>query len=278
MEEKIMARSSALEIPKGKTKEQALQEFKQSLSEKKNISPKRKFSFSYLLITSAAAIILILITISIFVPKLSLTKIKTDNGIQTEIMLPDGSMVKMNAASKITYKKGSFIGDRKLILKGEAFFDVAKGGAFIIETPNGSIKVLGTTFNVYSRESILRVSCLTGKVLVYTGDRKETIDAGQTFELLNSKLNVYTDSKTKYTIGWIDGEFYFENTPLNIVFDEVERQFDVKFASRPREAKYFTGSFTNKEPLLETLESICEVMNLDYEIHGNEKIFISVKK
>lgn len=58
------------------------------------------------------------------------------------------------------------------------------------------------------------------------------------------------------------------------MFDEIERQFNVKFATRERENRFFTGSFTNKD-LEEALETVCIVMRLNYEIGENEKISIS---
>ena len=73
-----------------------------------------------------------------------------------------------------------------------------------------------------------------------------------------------------------NGEFTFEDAPLNSVFMEIERQFNVKFASLKFSNKYFTGGFTNKN-LVEALDIVCIPMGLTYEIGSNSKIIVREK-
>src|ERR1700722_5620570 len=82
----------------------------------------------------------------------NLSEISTHNGSKTNVVLPDGTTVKLNAGSKLTYDKNYGNTTREVNLTGEAFFEVVKNKEkpFIIHTKKIDIKVLGTIFNVKS--------------------------------------------------------------------------------------------------------------------------------
>ena len=88
------------------------------------------------------------------------------NGEKTSFVLPDNSEVVLNSGSEIQYKKWNWSTERKLKLDGEAFFKVAKGKTFEVETDLGKVTVLGTQFNVKSRNNRIDVICFEGKVKV----------------------------------------------------------------------------------------------------------------
>jgi transmembrane sensor len=199
-----------------------------------------------------------------------------EKGSRVEYRLPDGSNVKMNADSKIILDKKNFKNERSIRLEGEAFFNVTKGTPFTISASRGEIRVLGTSFNVYSRTNAFKVSCISGKVLVTSGDQSVTIIPGETAELKGNDLIRFTDSKINSVSSWIDGEFYFDNSPLKMVLDEIERQFNVKFTGQNFESRFFTGSFTNKD-LNEALDIVCIPLELNYEIGNKGEVLISEK-
>ncbi|MCJ7447086.1 MAG: FecR family protein [Bacteroidales bacterium] len=193
---------------------------------------------------------------------------------QIEYQLPDGSNVSLNADSKITYDRMHFNSDRHLKLEGEAFFDITQGNNFTISTSSGEIKVLGTSFNVFTRNNSFKVSCLTGKILVFTENQSIEIVPGESAELSGDGLISFRDNNLSSVTGWLNGEFSFVNASLVLVFEEIERQFNVKFAGQKIDNRYFTGGFTNKD-LRTALEIVCPLMDLKYEIGNNGKIFIS---
>ena len=279
--EKILLRSSRFKIPDGKTREEALADFKKkiALKEKEVVIPVRAVRSRRLIlwVSSAAAVILLLFGIRLFSSLVSEVKVTAGRGQHTGYILPDGSEIRLNAESHLAFTKKNFAKERTVNFKGEGFFNVKKGGAFTIITPKGEIRVLGTSFNIQSRNDIFRVACLTGKIMVSSGNQSLIIEPGESAELSGNNLKSFRDTKIEYVTGWINGEFYFENSPLDLVFDEIERQFNVKFATRERENRYFTGSFTNKN-LEEALETVCIVMRLKYEIGENEKIYIRNKE
>ncbi len=93
---------------------------------------------------------------------------KNPNGVKSTISLTDGSKVWLNADSKIQFPKVFTGNTREVYLSGEAFFEVATNPSrpFIIHLANGTVKVLGTSFNIraYDNEKIIEASVATGKV------------------------------------------------------------------------------------------------------------------
>ena len=108
----------------------------------------------------------------------------TENAQQLALSLPDGSKVKVNAATEIRYTPGKWKKERRIQLDGEAFFEVTKGESFVVETKLGNVEVLGTSFNVKSRDGIFEVSCRTGKVRVSSGDSRQVLTPGLSTRLM----------------------------------------------------------------------------------------------
>src|SRR5688572_4479138 len=115
----------------------------------------------------AAAITLLAILIGVYFYSNSteIVRVQTKYAESKTVRLPDQSTVKLNAGSFFTYDAASWEDARTVELHGEAFFEVKKNGApFTVTTSNASVHVLGTTFNVRSRDDNTEVICLTGKV------------------------------------------------------------------------------------------------------------------
>ncbi|MEM9931461.1 MAG: FecR domain-containing protein, partial [Bacteroidota bacterium] len=100
-------------------------------------------------------------------------------GEKLEEELPDGSVVYANAVTTLSYSPQEWSSARDVQLKGEAFFEVEKGSNFTVNTPQGTVEVLGTSFNVLAREDIFEVICYTGKVRVTAGERTAELSPGQ---------------------------------------------------------------------------------------------------
>ncbi len=217
------------------------------------------------LVSIAASIFLVLY---FFINNNNTIQIELVNAEVKSITLPDLSVIDINAKSSVNFKNKNFIKNRIVNLTGEAFFNVEKGSSFKVLTPYGSIQVLGTSFNVYARDSILEVECFTGKVSVnYNGNFKKYI------LLPGDKVNIYHEevkiTKKENSIQqiWKSGYFYFEETKLLRVLKELERQFDIKNIKTTVEIenKNYTGFFT-KLDLQQALISICEPLQLRYQM------------
>ena len=108
------------------------------------------------------------------------TEIRAPYGARTEIGLPDGSTVWLNAGSKIKYMNVFNIDNREIQLNGEAYFKVAKNAdlPFDVKTGDLDIQALGTEFNVksYDDEDIIETTLVEGKIAIKQGrKKKETI-------------------------------------------------------------------------------------------------------
>ena len=168
-------------------------------------------------------------------------------GEQKEVFLPEQSAVTLNAGSSIMYKENTFDHDRILRLEGEAFFRVIPGSKFTVETDGGTVTVMGTSFNVLSRNGRFEVSCYTGKVKV-ENDKKDQLILTTGQQSIKSKTDAALNRETFIPISdtpdWTVGKFNFENRPLSEVISELERQYaiDVRLDNGLEDIEY-TGLF-----------------------------------
>ena len=193
-----------------------------------------------------------------------------------EFILPDGSQVTLNASSSLTYQKSSFNkSDRILQLNGQAFFNVEKGKPFVVQTAEGNVTVLGTSFDVYQRDDDFIVACKSGQVRVSDhANQSAILSPGQEVSMSSNKMNKIKKSLDQ--IGsWGKGTFYYEAVRLRKILDEVERQFNAKIVCQPVGLgdQLYSGYFINTH-LDSALMSICWPLRIQYE-HRDNRIIVS---
>ena len=212
----------------------------------------------------AASIVLFFGLFSIFGN--SDTVIKTGFGENKIITLLDGSEVILNSKSIIAYNEKKWETERTLTLDGEAYFKVKKGSTFTVKTINGSITVLGTQFNVNSRNDFFDVVCYEGKVGV------KTLESDHILIPTNSvrKINGYPSKSSITQVAkptWIDGESTFKSVPIKYVITALENQYNIKIdAETIDDTTIFSGSFPNNN-LNVALITVFEALHIKY----NEK-------
>jgi ferric-dicitrate binding protein FerR (iron transport regulator) len=224
------------------------------------------------LYAAAASVALIFALVFTF-PEFQQVKLMAGAGEQPFISLPDGSGVYLNAMSDIRYSEKKFQKNRTVRLNGEACFEVKEGDLFTVTSKQGKIKVLGTTFNVHSRDDYFKVSCIAGRVLVEIASARDTIGPGESISLIFNEYRKVREPENIYAISWRDGEFHYESTELRFVLDEIERQFNVSIKASGIEDRRFTGSFYSGN-LKQALEFVCIPMELDFEIMEEGKVSI----
>jgi len=199
-------------------------------------------------------------------------------GQKMKIFLPDGSIVMLNASSRLSYPE-KFTGEtRQVELSGEAFFEVAKDSTkpFVVKTDELSATALGTSFNVkaYPDSDIVSVALVTGKAAV---NRKGCLapmllEPGEAAGF-NRKTGIMGKEKFDYRVEvcWKDGILYFQETPIDEVFRRIEQWYGVSIIPEniPAGIRPINGSF-NDEYLKNVLLSIGHVVNFDFKINGNE--------
>lgn len=203
----------------------------------------------------------------------------TETGEQLTVYLPDSSIVTVNAASTISYNTINWKNERLVNLDGEAFFEVNKGSRFVVKTPLGEVKVLGTSFNVKDRGKQLEVACFNGKVGVKSVilDKPELLTAGQGV-LISDKgqqIEQWTLTENEKP-SWTTGFSTFKDNKLAAVFEELQRQYGVKLTldKTVDTARVYSGGFPHKD-LTNALKTICDPMKLKYELVGQNEVKIS---
>jgi len=199
------------------------------------------------------------------------TTFSTDVAGREAFSLPDESEVILNAKSEVAYKKSDWESNRHVALNGEAYFKVMKGGKFEVETPQGTVAVLGTQFNVYSRNDQFYVKCFEGLVSVQFADTLVKLPAGNYLKVSKNQLISY-ETTSDTSPSWVSFESTFQNATLESVLDELMRQYPIEIKVNTSVNTKFTGSFTHKD-LNVALRTICEPLQLDYEI-ADDKVTI----
>jgi ferric-dicitrate binding protein FerR (iron transport regulator) len=214
---------------------------------------------------AVAASILILISAGSFLRFYSVS-IQTPEGQHTIALLPDQSKVDLNAQSKLTYYPYWWKISRIVKLEGEAFFEVQKGKKFKVISIKGNTQVVGTSFNIFAREEIYKVTCVTGSVRVRSRAGFEALLKPNSKAEIQpgGKINVLENIETYPEISWKRNVFLFTASPVFQVFREIERQYGVHIETKIDDYSLYTGNFTKDQNVEEILEYVCPAMNLKY--------------
>ncbi|WP_161554437.1 FecR family protein [Sinomicrobium soli] len=223
-------------------------------------APRRSIGLWKIISGAAAALVLVLASY-LFFSQGNIT-VKTANAEKTSLRLPDASEVVLNAGSVLSYSKRKWDSERELRLEGEAFFKVVPGNTFAVHTAVGSVTVLGTHFNVKSRNRYFEVNCYQGSVEVVHNRDTVMLKPGETFRSLEGS-RIETGSFPEHEPSWIRDESSFKSVPFQEVLGEFERQYNIKIRSNTGTDMHFTGSFSNND--LETaIKSITLPFHLKY--------------
>ena len=188
------------------------------------------------------------------------------------VSLPDLSKVTLNADSEITYDAKTWDSKRRLNLKGEAYFKVAKGKTFDVITKSGIVTVVGTEFNVKARNDYFEVICYEGIVKVTSDSISRQLLAGETYRILNKRFS--EDKTADSEPQWTKNRSSFKSIPFNEVVEELERQYSVKVAFKYTDTtRLFSGGFVH-DNLENALMSITQPMNLTFEISSPNQVLI----
>ncbi|AXT56656.1 DUF4974 domain-containing protein [Aquimarina sp. AD1] len=239
----------------------------------KKSSGKKVIKLRPWLYAAAAAIVVLFGLRTIF---FSTTEIYTEMAETKTLTLPDNSLVTLNADSSVEYDKRSFAETRIIHLKGEAFFDVAKGSSFTVKTKNGDVTVLGTEFNVYSRNEHIEVQCFEGKVQV--SNSKETVILTPGKAIKSNSEGALSPNEIKGSKpSWMQGKSTFNQVTLQQLIQELERQYDIRITTNDIDTKrLFSGFFVHND-LDKALKTCFEPMNINYTVNNQKNISLKNK-
>jgi ferric-dicitrate binding protein FerR (iron transport regulator) len=216
----------------------------------------------------AAAAVLVLALTSVSFMRFSTQTITAPAGQHASALLPDGSQVELNAASEISFHPYWWRFSRDVNFEGEAFFDVKKGSSFSVMSKNGTTTVLGTSFNINSRDNGYQVYCKTGKVGVSNNNSKVVLEPQQVARLnAEGSLDRTNVSSDDEFIGWINNRFVFNAAPFEKVVREIELQYDISISLSKADFSTlsFTGTFAKTEDEKQTLEIVGNSLGVEFE-------------
>jgi len=202
-----------------------------------------------------------------YVETLSPEKIEIYNpkGLKTTIILPDSSIVILNANSKLSYYKDFLPNERPVYLEGEAFFEVSKDGwrPFVVHVSDATLTVLGTVFNVraYPEDESIKTTLVSGVLRVGSQKGQRILSPGSQSSIHKVSLeNEIQNIDVTEETGWLTGKLYFRQTPFPDIVATLERVFNVNIQIENQSLlqKKFTGKFEHGE----NIEQIFEVFKL----------------
>jgi len=200
---------------------------------------------------------------------------KADFGERTTFSLPDNSQVVLNSGSEIQYKKWNWDNKRHLELQGEAYFRVAKGRRFEVQTHLGKVTVLGTQFNVKARKNRFDVVCYEGRVKVNYANTQILLTHGQSVSFQNGKQ--VKRSVVSLQPEWMDNQICFYKENIKSLLDEVQRQYNIKIELNTKDTTaLFTGKLPAKD-LAVALQIISTTYHLEARKTSNNTIIFDEK-
>jgi ferric-dicitrate binding protein FerR (iron transport regulator) len=242
-------------------------------------------------------------------PGKAISQITTKNGSKTNLLLPDGTKVWLNAGSSITYDSSYDKQIREVVLSGEGYFDVVKNKEkpFIIHAAKINIKVLGTQFNVksYPSDNTTEASLIRGSIEVTfrdkpdkkvilkpnqkividnernTGDVSSTIQQAslkKTHEIPGVDVKNLTYEHSTGTIietSWVENKLIFQDEPFEDIARQLERWYGVTITFKTSHLKQerLTGSFRN-ETVRQALDALKFTAPFNYSMEDNNNVTI----
>lgn len=206
--------------------------------------------------------------------------IEAPQGSRTQMTLPDGTKVWLNAGSRISYSQGFSLVNRLVMLEGEGYFEVAHNEKlpFSVNTDDVQVKVLGTKFNFrdYPTDAEAIVSLAEGKVAMNsllcptdehllrpgqraTVDKQTGLISIEEYEIANSTQ-------------WTSGKLIFNGEPLQEIVKTLERSYNVRITIADNRLLLlcFHGDFLRQEQSLnEVLDALAATGKIRYK--RNEK-------
>ena len=204
---------------------------------------------------------------------------KVPAGIKYTMKLQDGTVVKLNSSSSITYPEQFADSARVVFLEGEAFFEVEKDSLkpFIIKTGLSETQVLGTSFNVkaYHQQSI-EVAVISGSVKIKNAYGSEQVLAPYQMGVMNEdNQQIVTDQfDVKHVIGWKDGILIFNKAEFKEIIRKLSLWYGVEFQidADLQVNGVYSGEFRN-ETLEDVLNGIAYSSGFNFKIE-NKNVYV----
>lgn len=209
---------------------------------------------------------------------------QTPKGRQFNLRLPDGTMVWLNAASSLRYPVVFSGKERRVEIKGEAYFEVTQNQQqpFIVSVNDrAEVEVLGTSFNVnaYDNESSIRTALLEGSVRVSGNTTKPgksavVLKPGQQARVTGSENISVEKADTDKVLAWKNGAFNFNGSSLDEIMRQLERWYDIEVEYESGIPDIRLGGELSRDVSLTDLLKGLKESELHFRIEAGRKLVI----
>ena len=255
-------------VPSTVEKDAALNSLMNRIREEK---PRQTKVFSLPIWTRTVAAVAAILVVAFISGMLLTTQNFRNNGKDVvTFRLPDQSRVILASESSVRFN--ILFLNRKVNLKGKAYFEVAKGSKFQVGTSKGSVEVLGTRFTVDDRNDQMQVVCFEGKVKATFKNEDVVLVPGAGIRFTPDQKQIPLNEKEEYP-GFARFSKEYNNAELETVIQDMETFFGVQIDSRVKQPRYFSGTLNTGN--LETALSIFTVsLQLEYKLQSDQSIII----
>lgn len=206
-----------------------------------------------------------------------LNTLTTPKGRQFRIILPDGSKAWLNAGSSITYPAAFARHERKVLISGELYFEIAQNGKapFIVHVGNETqVQVLGTSFNVKAYENeIVNTTLLQGAVRVKSKEKVIELRPGQQARS-GSDANpvLINNADIEQAVAWKNGLFNFNGYSIKAVLQEISRWYDLEvvYEEEPQQIE-IVGEMQRTLTLDQVMNTLKD-LNIHYRLEDRKLI------
>lgn len=196
------------------------------------------------------------------------------------ISLPDGTRVWLNQNTEIDYPEKFSKNERRITLKGEAFFEVKRDESRPFIITSGAVKttVLGTSFNVKAyNDADAQVSVRTGKVKVEAAQNTVFLERGDRAVYTDKTSTVNKDKTLNFEPEWKRVLLYVDGLTLDEVITTLKRdhKFSVQYSNDDLKKLKIQGTLDTRQGFYETLQTIAFALEINISPVGNSTYIIS---
>ncbi|PSL36104.1 FecR family protein [Chitinophaga ginsengisoli] len=195
-------------------------------------------------------------------------------GKDYKIFLSDGSEIHLNSESELTFPLTFSGNKREIIINGEAYLKVAKKASqpLIVHLPNGTIEVLGTSFNVNTYDTdIYKIALVEGSLKVNTENSNIILKPGEEAVTSKNGLKIIRFDAS-VTLAWQEGKYYIETQTLTDLTATISRWYGITVVidSENASKQRFSGILRRDQPIEDFLKGIKITNAIQYEkdTHG----------
>lgn len=208
----------------------------------------------------------VLLAIGLFVFQGFSKQVIATTGEELVYVLPDQSTATLSPGSELSFSSWGFAWKRTISLRGQAFFKVAKGATFTVESDQGFTQVLGTEFTVHSRGNYYQVRCFEGSVEVKIDQNKFVLAPYQWVDNLNQAVERFEGAENSPLSYW--------SVPLSVVLADIEAVYGVEIDRTMVQPSWiFTGKLDH-DNLNQALNQALWPFNLEYKFVSEHKILL----